>query len=91
MGPEAVDVEDVVTGQLLAVAGHRLAADDADVVRRQLLLGRVRVQVVHVADGATRQDDVTQRFLERPTNTYMIRYTIDEMARTRSCKFVTPT
>ena len=63
-------MEDVVAGQLLTIARHVLATNNADVIRSELLFCRVRIQVVHVADGTTRQNDVTQRFLEGPECVY---------------------
>ena len=63
-------MEDVVAGQLLTIARHVLATNNADVIRSELLFCRVRIQVVHVADGTTRQNDVTQRFFECSTTIY---------------------
>ena len=63
-------MEDVAAGQLLGGArggGHLLPADDAHVVRVGELLGRgVRIQGVHVVDGATGQDHVIERFFKSP-------------------------
>ena len=63
-------MEDVAAGQLLGgprSGRHLLPADDAHVVRVGELLGRgVRVEGVHVVDGASGQHDVIERFLESP-------------------------
>ena len=63
-------MEDVTAGQLLGGArsgGHLLPADDAHVVSVGELLGRgVRVERVHVVDGAPGQHHVVERLLERP-------------------------
>ena len=63
-------MEDVAAGQLLGGArsgGHLLPADDAHVVSVGELLGRgVRVERVHVVDGAPGQHHVVERLLERP-------------------------
>ena len=56
-----------VTVQAPPTCRHLLAADDADAIRvLELLLSHVRVQRVHVVDGAAGQYDVTERLLERP-------------------------
>lgn len=63
-------MEDVAAGQLLGGArggGHLLPADDAHVVSVGELLGRgVRVEGVHVVNGAAGQHHVIERFLEGP-------------------------
>ena len=69
-GSQTIPVEDVAAGQLLGGSRsgrHLLPADDAHVVRVGELLGRgVRVEGVHVVDGASRQHHVIERFLESP-------------------------
>ena len=69
-GSQTIPVEDVAAGQLLGGAWggrHLLSADDAHVVRVGELLSRgVRVQGVHVVDGAPGHHHVIERFLEGP-------------------------
>lgn len=64
-GPQTGGVKNVIARQLLGGGSHLLPAYNADIVGRLQLLGsRVRIQRVHVVDGAARQDHVVERLLE---------------------------
>ena len=62
-------MEDVTTGQFLggsSCGSHLLPADDAYVVSvGQLLRCGVRIEMVHVVDGAARQNNIIECFFER--------------------------
>jgi len=59
-------MEDVVAGKLFSRRCHHLLpADDANIVGVRELLGRgVRIEGVHVVDGASRENDIIERLLE---------------------------